>query len=156
VGDGDPAAELVEAFRGAFGVDERPVAQVRVRKQKTSGVCVRARDENRGHAANVGRKTRGNEFFDELARGHDDFATWLATLLCGRELVFEMNACGAGFDHRFHQFVGVQRLQTRPRRRLRSARTNSAGLLAFGDSIWSARCNARLMRFTRFGAESQG
>ncbi len=33
-------------------MDERPVAQVRVRKQKSSGVCVRAGDENRGHAAN--------------------------------------------------------------------------------------------------------
>src|SRR6266478_6054616 len=94
----DPAAELVEAFWRAFAVDEFPVARVRVGKQKSGGVGVGARDENRGNAANVGRKPRRHQFFDELARWYDNFTTQLPALFGRRELVFEMYARSAGFD----------------------------------------------------------
>src|SRR6266480_722195 len=77
------ATELVEAFGRAFAVDEFPVARVRVGKQQPGGVRIRACDKNGGHAANVSGKTRRHQFFDELTRGHEDFAAEMAAFLRG-------------------------------------------------------------------------
>src|SRR5260370_39542021 len=33
----------------------------------------------------------------------------MAALLCRRELILEVNACGTSLDHSFHQFEGIQR-----------------------------------------------
>lgn len=44
-----------------------------------------------------------------LLGGNQDLAAQVAALLFGSELVFPVNARGAGGDHGFHEFVGVQR-----------------------------------------------
>ncbi len=70
----DPPAELIEAFGRAFAVNEFAVARIRVGEQQSGGIGVGARDENRRHAADVGGQPRSDEFLDELARGHHNFA----------------------------------------------------------------------------------
>ena len=67
------------------------------------------RDEQRRHAADVRGEARGDELHDEFLRGHEHFAAHVAALLCGGELIFEVHARGACFDHRLHQLVRVQR-----------------------------------------------
>src|ERR1700704_105000 len=49
----DPATKLIKAFRRAFAINELAIALVRVRKQESRRVCIRARNENRRHAANI-------------------------------------------------------------------------------------------------------
>jgi len=139
----DAAAELIEAFRRAFAVYEFPVAWVRVRKQQPGRVGVRARDEDRWHAANIGGETRRHEFLDELPRGHDDFSARCPHSL-PTKAGLKVNACRARFNHRFHQFVGVQRA-AKAGFRVGDDRCEPirGGLLASADSIWSARSSAR-------------
>src|SRR5258707_7323096 len=75
------AAELVEAFGGALAMDELAVARVGIRQEQTSGISVRARNENRGHAANIGGQPRGGELFDEFAKWHNDLAAQMPAIL---------------------------------------------------------------------------
>ena len=44
-----------------------------------------------------------------LLRRHQNLAAEMAAFLLGRELVLEMDAGGAGLDHRLHQLEGVER-----------------------------------------------
>ena len=41
--------------------------------------------------------------------GHEHLAAHVAALLLGGELVLEVDAGGAGLDHRLHQLEGVER-----------------------------------------------
>ena len=77
------AAVLIKTFGRALTVDEFTVMRIGIRKQKTSRVGIRARDENRRHAANVGGQPRRHKFLDEFPCGHDNFTAQVAAFLRG-------------------------------------------------------------------------
>ena len=57
----------------------------------------------------------------------------MAALFCRRELVFEVDRRGASFDHRFHQFVRVERsAEAGFRIRHNGSKPVGPGLFAFG------------------------
>ena len=129
------------------------VAFIDVARQQTRRVGVGASDQH-----DVGTSTRPRQGARPLSvlmnclRRHEHLAAQVAALLLGGELVLEVHARGAGFDHRLHQLEGVERAA-------------EAGL-GVGDDrrepvtwpfspsavwIWSARCSALLMRAPRSG-----
>ena len=90
---------------------------------------------------------RGDERANELARRDQHLAAEVAALLLRRQLILEVHACGAGFDHRLHQLERVERRRrTRPPHRRRSARASTCRSALRRESIWSARSRALLMR----------
>ena len=62
----------------------------------------------RGHVEHVGGQPGRDQRADELLRGHEHLAAQVTALLLGGELVLEVHAGGAGFDHRLHQLEGVE------------------------------------------------
>ena len=104
-----PALTWEEAFgRALLRGDERLVALVDVGGQQRRRLGVGARDEHGRHAADVGREPRGDELVDGFLRRHQHLAAHVAALLGARELVLEMHARGARFDHRLHELERVQ------------------------------------------------
>ena len=90
-------------------VEERLVGRIDVARQQRGAERVGARDEHRRHVEDVGREPRGDQRPDELARRDEHLAAEVAALLLGGELVLEVDAGGAGLDHRLHQLERVQR-----------------------------------------------
>ena len=70
---------------------------------------IRARDEHRRHAADVGGESRGVERADELLGRDEHLAAEVAALLLRRELILVVDARGARLDHRLHQLERVER-----------------------------------------------
>src|SRR5690606_34624778 len=91
-----------------FAGDEGFVVVVDVGGDEVGGFGVGAGDDQRRHVHDVGGEARGDELFDGFAGRHQHLAAHVAALLDRSELVFEVHAGGAGFDHRFHQFEGVE------------------------------------------------
>src|SRR5215207_108817 len=60
-------------------------------------------------AHHVGGEPGGDEVPDGLGGGDQNLPTHVATLLLGGELVLEVDASGAGFDHGLHQLENVER-----------------------------------------------
>ena len=105
-----PAVDVVEAFVGPFVVlDKRHVARVNVACQQLRRVGVGARHDERRHAHHVGRQAGRHQLLLELADRHQHLAAHVAALLGRRELVLEVHARGAGFDHKLHQLERVER-----------------------------------------------
>jgi hypothetical protein len=84
------------------------VVVVDVGGQQVGGFGVGAGDDQRRHAHHVGGEARGDQFLDRLARRHQHLAAHVPALLHRGQLVLEMHAGGAGFDHRLHQLIGIQ------------------------------------------------
>ena len=105
----DPALDPEVALGRALAGEECVVALVDVARHERRAERVRPRDDHGRDVADVGRQARGDERADELARGDEHLAAQVAALLLGRELVLEVDAGGAGLDHRPHQLEGVQR-----------------------------------------------
>ena len=68
-----------------------------------------AAEQDGGNTLDVGRETRCVQRADVLRNRHQHLAAEMAALLFAGELVFEMDAGGARFDHGAHQFERVQR-----------------------------------------------
>ena len=92
-----------------FAGDEFLVALVDVGGDQGGCLGVGAGDDHRRGAGDVGRQAGGVQGPDVLLGGDEHLAAEVAALLLGRELVFPVHARGAGLDHGFHEFVGVQR-----------------------------------------------
>ena len=73
-----------------------------------SAVGVGSRHDQRGHAHDIGRQTGCDQLLDCLHGRHQDFAAQMSALFGGGELVLEVHAGGAGFDHGLHQFESIQ------------------------------------------------
>ena len=73
-----------------------------------ASASVRATSERR-HAEHVGRESCGEQRADELAGRDEHLAAEMAALLLRRELILEVDACGARLDHPLHQLERVQR-----------------------------------------------
>ena len=153
LGVGQAAADgLVEAVAWC-GRSLRPCAR-RCRKglslsstslvtRSAASASVRASSDGR-HAHHVGGQARGDQLGDGFARRHQHLAAHVAALLDRGELVFEVHAGGAGFDHGLHQLEGVQHAAEagfgigHDRREVVDVAL-VAGLLPSLHWIWSAR-----------------
>src|SRR5260370_20773008 len=77
----NPATVLRKTFRRALPINEFAVTWIGVGKQEAGGIGIRARDENRGHAAYVRSKTRSDKFLDKFTCRHHNFAAQMSTFL---------------------------------------------------------------------------
>ena len=85
-----------------------------------------------GTLRNIGRQPRGDQMRDGGARRHQNLAAHVSALFFARELIFEMHAGRAGFDHCFDQFENIQRA-AKPGFRISDDRSEPIDLvLAFG------------------------
>ena len=101
--------EPVKAFRGALAGDEFAIAFVDIRGNQPRAFGIRARDDKNRYAANVGRKSCGDQI--ALVRGGRDkhLAAQMAALLFRGELILEVNAGGTRFDIRLHDLESIER-----------------------------------------------
>jgi hypothetical protein len=78
-----------------------------------------------------------------LADRHEDLAAQVTAFLFRRELVFEMHAGRACFDHRLHQLVGIERA-AEPGLGIGNDRRHPVSVVALalrmGDLIGAAQC----------------
>ncbi|MNZ79711.1 hypothetical protein D3C78_983220 [compost metagenome] len=109
-GDGllDTGLHLVEALGGALSGQEACIVGVGVRGQQVGRVGVGTGDHQGGGAADVGRQTGRDQFLHRFLARHQHLATHVAALLDRGQLIFEVHAGGARFNHAFHQLEGVQ------------------------------------------------
>ena len=81
-----------------------------------------------GTPQHIGRQTRRDEIADGMLGRDEHLAAHVAALLLAGELVFEVHARGAGFDHGLHQLVHL------------SAPPNPASASAtIGANQWTSR-----------------
>ena len=98
----------VEAFDGALAGTERLVVVVDVGGHQVRRLGIGTRQDDRRHTHGVGSEPRGDKLLHRFARGHQHLASHVAALLDGGQLVFEVNAGRARFDHRLHQLECVE------------------------------------------------
>src|SRR5215211_8316985 len=104
-----PRIDPVEALHGPLAGQKLVVGRVHVARDEVCRVGVGPRDNDGRNAHDVGREPGGDEVPDGLGSGNQDLATHVPALLLGGELVLEVNARGAGFDHGLHQLEDVER-----------------------------------------------
>ncbi len=89
-------------------VDELAVLLVDVARQERRRERVGAGDENRRDVEDVRGEAGRDERANELARGHENLPAEVPALLLRRELVLEVDTCGACLDERLHQLERVE------------------------------------------------
>ncbi|MCY1409385.1 hypothetical protein D9M71_247340 [compost metagenome] len=109
-GDGlvQAGAYFVEAFLGALASNERLVVRVAVAGQKVSGVGVGTGQDDGRYAGNVRSQTGSGQLLYGFLGWNQYLAAHVSAFFNRSQLVFEVNAGGACFDHALHQLVGVQ------------------------------------------------
>ena len=105
----ESAVDAVEAFHRALAGEEDAVVGIDVGGQQMRAVGVGARQHQRGNAQHVGRETSCHELLHRFLRRHQHLAAEVAALLGGGQLIFEVHAGRARFDHGLHQLEGVER-----------------------------------------------
>ena len=98
-----------EAFHRALAGKEDAVVGIDVAGQQMRAVGVGAGQHQRGNAQHVGSETRRDELLHRFLGRHQDLAAQVAALLGRGQLIFEVHAGRARFDHGLHQLEGVQR-----------------------------------------------
>ncbi|CRM98503.1 hypothetical protein [Pseudomonas sp. 22 E 5] len=101
-------AYFVEAFLGTFACHERLVVRVAVRRQQVSGVGIGTRQDDGRRPGNVSGQTRSGQLLNGFLGRNQYLAAHVAAFFHGSQLVFEVNAGSACFDHALHQLVSVQ------------------------------------------------
>ena len=64
---------------------------------------------DRRHVRNISREAAGGEMRDRRPRRNEHFAAHVAALFLARELILEMHAGRARFDHRLDEFEDIKR-----------------------------------------------
>src|SRR5215204_5717898 len=103
-----PRVDPVEALHGPLSGQELMVDRVHVAGDEACSVGVGPSDDDGRDAHHVGGEPGGDEVPDGLGGGDQNLPTHVATLLLGGELVLEVDASGAGFDHGLHQLENVE------------------------------------------------
>ncbi|MNL00956.1 hypothetical protein D3C87_1214080 [compost metagenome] len=101
-------AHFVETFLGTFASHEWLVVRVAVRSQQVSGVGVGTGQDDGRSTGNVSSQASSGQLLYGFLGRNQYLAAHVAAFLHGSQLVFEVNAGGACFDHALHQLVGVQ------------------------------------------------
>src|ERR671919_569965 len=109
-GDGglEPARNAEEALGRPLARDEGAVALVDIAGEERRAVRVRARDQERGDAADVCREPGRRQRPDELTGRDEHLAAEVAALLLRGELILEVHGRDPCFDHRLHELEGVE------------------------------------------------
>ena len=97
------------AFGGAFSGEVGAVSFVNIRGDEFGAEGVGAGDDDGGDVFDVSSEAGGDEVADVLAGGDEDFSSEVAAFLFGGELIFVVDGGGAGTDHGFAEFKGVER-----------------------------------------------
>src|SRR6267142_6988395 len=84
------------------------ISFVYVTGKQVRSICVRTRYEDRGHAHNVGSKSRRNQLLNEFLCWDQDFSAHVSAFLCRSKLILEVNSGGARFDHCLHQLKCIE------------------------------------------------
>src|SRR5471032_2376673 len=109
-GDGlvEAGADFVEAFLGTLAGHERLVVRIAVRGQQVGGVGVSTGQDDGRRTGHVGGQAGSGQLLHGFLGRNQYLAAHVAAFLHGSQLVFEVHAGGARFDHALHQLVGVQ------------------------------------------------
>ena len=86
---------------------EFAIALIDIAGEELGAVGVGTRDDDGRNAHDIGGKTGGDKLLNGFEGWDKNFAAHVPALLCGRQLIFEVDAGRSGFDHGLHQFVGV-------------------------------------------------
>ena len=88
-----------ETFRRPFACEKFAIALIHVVCKEGGGVCIRSRDQNHRHVANIRCQTRRDEMLDGSERRHQHLPAHVAAFFLACELIFEVYAGRAGFEH---------------------------------------------------------
>ncbi len=98
----------VKTFAGAFAGNKTAVIGIAVGGDQICRIRIGTRNHQRRDAHHISGQTRSNQFLNRLLRGDQHLAAHMAAFLHRRQLIFEVNGRCTGFNHRFHQFEGIQ------------------------------------------------
>jgi hypothetical protein len=101
-------ARLCRSLPGTLASHERLVVRVAVGSQQVGSVGVGTGQDDGRYTGNVSSQTGSGQLLYGFLGRNQHLAAHVAALLHGGQLVFEVHAGGACFDHALHQFVGVQ------------------------------------------------
>ncbi len=104
----ETGAHFVEAFLSTFASHEWLVVRVAIGRQQVSRVGVGTSQDDGRRAGNVSCQTSGGQLLHSFLGRNQYLAAHVAAFFHGSQLVFEVNAGGACFDHALHQLVSVQ------------------------------------------------
>ena len=79
----DTGLDVEKALARTLSCEEARVARIMVGEQQVRRIGVRAGDDHRGHAHDVGSQSRRHQLVDGLARGHQHLASQVPALLGG-------------------------------------------------------------------------
>ena len=97
-----------EAFVGALAGNKFAVIRVAIGGDQIRRIGIGTSHQQGWNARNVGSQTRRNQFLDCFLSWHQYFTAHMTAFFHGRQLIFEVNCRCTGFNHRFHQFKGIQ------------------------------------------------
>ena len=104
----ESGARFVEAFHRALASAEGLIVIVDVRRDQIRRFGVGASKNDGRYAEAIRCKSCCDELFDRLPGWHQYLTTHMPALFHRRELVFEVNAGGAGVDHCLHELECIQ------------------------------------------------
>src|SRR5690606_28941260 len=99
----------VEAFWCAFACDESMVAWIDVACDQISCICIRTGDDEGRPAEYIRCQSGCSQVSYCILSWKQYFASQMSAFFLGSQLIFKVDACSSCFDHRFHQFVDIQR-----------------------------------------------
>src|SRR4029077_10940022 len=98
-----------KSFERSLAGQKLAVALVGVGGEQRGGVCIGACQNQRGNVTNIGGQSCGNEVCDGSARRDQHFSPHVSAFFLPGEVVFEVHAGRARFDHSFDQFKDIER-----------------------------------------------
>lgn len=104
----ETGTHFVETFLSTFASHEWFVVRVAIGRQQISCVSVGTGQDDGRCTGNVSRQTGSGQLLYSFLGRNQYLAAHVAAFFHGSQLVFEVNAGGACFDHALHQLVGVQ------------------------------------------------
>ncbi len=103
-----PALHMEESLARALSGDKRLVARIMIGQQQICRVGVGARNDDRGHAHDIGRETRSHQLVDGFRRRHQYLAAEVSALFRRRQLIFKVHGSRARADQRLGQFERIE------------------------------------------------
>ncbi len=128
--------------RAAFGrIDEAAVPLVDIRGQQARGLRIRARHQQRGHAADISGEACGDQLVDGFLRRNEHLSAHVAAFLRRGELILEVHPGGARLDHLLHQLESIEHAAEASLRVSDDGLEPVDGVIAFGmvDLIGAAQ-----------------
>ena len=97
-----------EAFTGTLASNKFTVIRVAIGGNQIRRISIGTGNQQGWNARHVSCQTRRDQFLNSFLSWHQNFAAHVTAFFHGRQLIFEVNCRCTGFNHRFHQFKGIQ------------------------------------------------